>query len=312
MIGEVDRYLGCLVGLAVGDALGTALEFTSKGSFDPIDDVVGGGPFQLKAGQWTDDTSMALCLAESLTERRGFDAADQMRRYLRWWREGYLSSTPGECFDIGMTVQTALRLFEQTGLPYAGSSDPTTAGNGSLMRLAPIPMFYSDDAVAAVANAALSSKTTHATAEAVDACRYYAALIVGALRGESKEALTSDLFAPDGVDWTTHRLSQKIHAIGSGSYKSRDASSIRATGYVAHTLEAALWAFHESSSFEEGALLAVNLGEDADTTGAVFGQLAGAFYGAAGIPTRWRDKLHDAGVIERLAVALRARNAEPF
>src|SRR5690242_9536897 len=105
MIGEVDRYLGRLVGLAVGDALGTALEFTSKGSFDPIDDMVGGGPFQLQAGQWTDDTSMALCLAESLTERRGFDAADQMRRYLRWWREGYLSSTPGECFDIGMTVQ---------------------------------------------------------------------------------------------------------------------------------------------------------------------------------------------------------------
>src|SRR3954467_5454751 len=200
MSGDVHRYVGCFVGLAVGDALGTTAEFTAKGSVRPIDGMVGGGPFGLEAGQWTDDTSMALCLAESLIERRGFDPVDQMRRYIKWWREGYLSSKPGDCFDIGTTVHAALRRFEETGEPYTGSTDPRSAGNGSLMRLPPgpvfypracglaaVPMFYSGDAVRAVVHAALSSKTTHAAAEAIDACRYYAALIVGALRGESKQ-----------------------------------------------------------------------------------------------------------------------------
>ncbi|MBT5535424.1 ADP-ribosylglycohydrolase family protein, partial [Candidatus Poribacteria bacterium] len=108
-----DRYIGCLLGLAVGDALGITLEFTTPGKFDPIDDMVGGGPFSLKPGQWTDDTSMALCLAESLIERKGFDATDQMQRYVQWWREGHLSST-GRCFDIGGTVSGSLSRFQRT------------------------------------------------------------------------------------------------------------------------------------------------------------------------------------------------------
>jgi ADP-ribosylglycohydrolase len=95
-----ERYRGCLLGLAAGDALGTTLEFKPPGSFQPIEDMVGGGPFNLRPGEWTDDTSMALSLAESLIERRGFHPADQLSRYCRWWREGYLSST-GRCFDIG-------------------------------------------------------------------------------------------------------------------------------------------------------------------------------------------------------------------
>ena len=131
-MGEVstrDRFRGCLLGLAAGDALGTTLEFSVPGSFDPIDDMVGGGPFGLRAGQWTDDTSMALCLATSLLESGGFDAVDQMGRYLRWFREGYLSST-GECFDIGGTTREALVRFERTGEPYSGPTDPMSAGNG--------------------------------------------------------------------------------------------------------------------------------------------------------------------------------------
>jgi len=119
-----------------------------------------------------------------------------------------------------------------------------------------------------------------------------------------ESGIASDLYAPDGVDWAAHPVAPKIRAIAKGSYKGRPASSIQATGYVVHTLEAALWAFHESWSFEEGALLAVNLGEDADTTGAVFGQLAGAFYGASAIPLEWRRKLRDAEVIATLATAL--------
>src|SRR5574341_1380286 len=137
----IDRYRGCLLGLAVGDALGTTLEFKPPGSFDPIEDMVGGGPFGLQPGEWTDDTSMALCLAESLIERRGFDPVDQLDRYVRWWREGHLSSN-GRCFDIGTTTAAALLRFERTRELWCGAEDPRTAGNGSIMRLAPVPLFF--------------------------------------------------------------------------------------------------------------------------------------------------------------------------
>ena len=312
MVTSVDqqRYLGCLVGLAVGDALGTTLEFRPKGSFEPITEMIGGGPFRLDPGQWTDDTSMALCLAESLLEKGDFDPSDQMQRYVRWWRDGHRSSRSGRCFDIGNTVRAALFRFEHTGNANAGSTDPGTAGNGSLMRLAPVPMFYADRPGQAVVRAAHSSATTHAAAEAIDSCRYFAALLVGALHGHTKDSLTSDLFAPEGVDWVRHPLTPRVHAIATGVYKDRDASTIRASGYVVHTLEAALWAFRHSQTFEEGALMAVNLGEDADTTGAVFGQLAGAYYGYSGIPDRWRDLLYDRQSIEELARGLCAASAE--
>ena len=161
---ERDRFRGCLLGLAAGDALGTTLEFRSPGTFEPIDDMLGGGPFGLQPGQWTDDTSMALCLATSLIERGGFDARDQMERYVRWWREGYLSSK-GYCFDIGNTVSDALSRFERDGDPYAGSTDPQTAGNGSLMRLAPLPMYFGGNATEAIRMAAASSQTTHGARE---------------------------------------------------------------------------------------------------------------------------------------------------
>ena len=155
-----DRFRGCLLGLATGDALGTTLEFRSPGSFHPIDDVIGGGPFDLEPGQWTDDTSMALCLAASLIETGHFDPEDQMQRYVRWWEEGYMSST-GTCFDIGNTIADALWHFTDSGDPYAGSTDPFSAGNGSLMRLAPVPMCYAGNAAEAVAKSADSSRTTH-------------------------------------------------------------------------------------------------------------------------------------------------------
>src|SRR5688500_5205401 len=107
-------FRGCLLGLAVGDAVGTTVEFMPRGSFPPVTDMVGGGPFGLQPGQWTDDTSMALCLATSLIAKKGFDANDQMDRYWRWYREGYLSST-GKCFDIGNTVRDALERYHHTG-----------------------------------------------------------------------------------------------------------------------------------------------------------------------------------------------------
>lgn len=276
-----DRYRGCLLGLAVGDALGTTLEFKSPGSFEPIDDMVGGGPFNLAPGEWTDDTSMALCLAESLVSCQDMDLADQMQRYRRWYREGYLSST-GICFDIGNTVRSALHRFEQTGDPISGSTDPYSAGNGSIMRLAPVAMFFVKDMQASIKNSAKSSLTTHGTRTAVDACRYFGSLVTGALNGISKDTLLSEEYFSDD-----EHLAREIAEIARGSFKEKEPPEIMGTGYVVKSLEAALWAFNRSDSFESGCLMAVNLGDDADTTGAVYGQIAGAYYGEAGLPEKW-------------------------
>ena len=183
-----DRYRGALLGLAVGDALGTTLEFKAPGTFEPITDMIGGGPFGLERGQWTDDTSMALCLAESFIEKHGFDPKDQMDRYCRWWKEGYLSSTE-TCFDIGVTVRKSLESYLRTGEPFAGSTDPLTAGNGSLMRLAPVPLAFRQNIASAIHYAGESSRTTHAALVAVVGCRYFAGLLLGALEGQSKEQL---------------------------------------------------------------------------------------------------------------------------
>lgn len=301
-----ERYRGCLLGLAVGDALGTTLEFCRPGSFTPITDMVGGGPFHLKPGQWTDDTSMALCLASSLTERGGFDARDQMERYVRWRHEGYWSST-GHCFDIGNATSAALGRFQRTGDPFAGSTDPHAAGNGSLMRLAPVPLFYADDAVTAIEQAAASSRTTHATRTAVDACRYFAGLLVGAVQGATKEELLVADYCPVPGLWSKQPLHPEVAAVAAGSFKHRNPPEIRGTGYVVQSLEAALWAFHGTANFCDGCLRAVNLGDDADTTGAIYGQLAGAFYGEAALPKQWLELLALRDAIASLAENLLER-----
>jgi len=297
---NLDRYRGALLGLAAGDALGTTLEFQRPGTFDPIQDMVGGGPFHLQPGEWTDDTSMALCLAASLVECGGFEARDQMQRYLRWLGEGYMSST-GACFDIGTTVRTALGIYQQTGEPFSGPTHTHSAGNGSIMRLAPIPLYFASDPALAIKMAAQSSRTTHGATEAVDACRYFAGLIVGALQGRPKEELLSTGFCPVTGGWAATPLAPAISLIASGSFKAKQPPEIKGGGYVVETLEAALWAFHGSENFRQGALLAVNLGDDADTTGAVFGQLAGAFYGESGIPDGWLAKLAMREAIAALA-----------
>lgn len=280
---ESDRFRGCLLGLAVGDAVGTTLEFRSRGSFTPITDMVGGGPFGLNAGEWTDDTSMALCLATSLVESNVFDAKDQMDRYCRWARDGYLSSN-GKFFDIGDTVANALAEFQRTGDPFAESTDEWSAGNGSIMRLAPVPMFFYPDKEAAVSYAAQSSRTTHAAAECLDACKLFSRIIFDALAGRSKEDI---LFA----ETTSFNGTAKIAAIAKGDYRDKHEDDIIGSGYVVESLEAALWCFLNTETFEDAILRAANLGDDADTTAAICGQVAGAFYGASGIPSRWLDQL---------------------
>ena len=303
MITTQMRYQGCMMGLAAGDALGTTVEFKAPGSFFPLTDMVGGGPFGLEPGQWTDDTSMALCLADSLVEKKGFDLKDQIERYVRWWKEGYLSSN-GTCFDIGNTVRRALRDFEATGNPISGPTDSNSAGNGSIMRLAPVPLLYANFPETAIELSGKSSITTHGADACIDACLYFGGLIAGAVKGVSRKDLLSQGYRPDGRTWQREDLVEEIFEIAEGRYKYKEPPEIKGTGYVVKSLEAALWAFCHSTSFKDGCLLAANLGDDADTTGAVYGQLAGAFYGVDDVPNEWLEKIAHRKLIERLAEKL--------
>lgn len=284
---QTNRFRGCLAGLACGDATGTTVEFKRRGSFTPVTDMVGGGPFALEKGQWTDDTSMALCLAASLLEQHGFDAKDQMDRYCRWHQQGYMSSN-GRCFDIGTTVSQALRVYQASGEPFCGSTDPYSAGNGSLMRLAPVPMYYANDPDKAILYAAQSSKTTHGATECIEACMLFAHMLIGALQGKSREAI---LFEPNNLTLSLTLSTPKVRAIATGDYQNHRYEALTGSGYVIESLESALWCFLHSNSFEQAILLAVNIGNDADTTAAICGQIAGAFYGYQAIPESWRDAL---------------------
>jgi ADP-ribosyl-[dinitrogen reductase] hydrolase len=293
-----DRLFGMFLGLAIGDAVGTTLEFRSRDSYVHLTDMIGGGPFSLNLGEWTDDTSMALCIAESLKatgQANGtFDTADLMRRFLNWWRFGYCSVT-GECFDIGMATRNALYKFEITGDPIAGSTNEYSAGNGSIMRLAPIVLRYSNDPQAALNAARLQSITTHGAAECVEACLLMTHVLQALSKGvQLRSALAS---APPSQ-------SVKIARISEGSFFEKSRDQIRSTGYVVDTLEAALWAVHQSSTFEEAVLIAANLGDDADTVAAVAGQIAGARWGSVGIPERWLATLAWRDEITKLASEL--------
>lgn len=292
-----DRAVGALLGLACGDAVGTTFEFSRPGSFSPIDDMVGGGPFGLEAGQWTDDTSMALCLAESILDTGGLDLSDQLRRYLLWRDEGYLSST-GRCFDIGNTTRTQLERFRRTDEPVDPAPDEEAAANGSLMRLAPVPIRWHADPAEAAERSGESSRATHAATRPVDACRVLGAMVSALIDGTSAD----EVLAPDFWRWGD--LHPAIDTVARGSWRDKEPPAIRGTGYCVDALEAALWAVGGASDFRDAVLRAANLGDDADTTAAIAGQLAGTRWGASGIPATWRERVTARHRIESLARGL--------
>ena len=250
-----DRALGAFLGLAVGDAVGTTLEFRPRDAQPRLDDMVGGGPFRQPPGGWTDDTAMALALADSLAAPGTLDCRDLMDRFVRWWQHGEYSHTGG-CFDIGNTVLGALERYLRTGDPLAGSTDPGTAGNGSLMRLAPVALRFWNDRPRLVAAAADQSCTTHGAEEAVDACRAFAELLADAIAGSPRV----DVMAPRPFEGAA-----AIARIMAGSWRGRARDTIDSSGYVVHTLEAAMWSVARTGNFRNAVLLAANLADDADT-----------------------------------------------
>src|SRR5262245_48143150 len=294
-----DRCRGALIGLAVGDALGAAVEFSSPGSFTPVKGYRSCRPHALKAGEGTADTSMALALADSMAPA-GWDLNDQPRRYVEWWQTGKYSVN-GRCFDIGITTRSALSRFVASKDALAsGEASERASGNGSIMRLAPVPVGHADlypDHIGELARLAdESSLPTHASEQCRSACRYLATVLAALVRGEDRAAVLSPDWRHLQILNDIKPLHALIQQVAQGSY--RENSSIEGSGWVVKSLEAALWAFHDADSFEEAVLRAVNLGDDADTTGAICGQLAGAFWGESRIPGPLRSGLARMDLIE--------------
>lgn len=274
-----DQAIGSLVGLAVGDALGTTLEFHKNPSPDRSTwhtEITGGGAFGVPAGGWTDDTSMALALAESLFASGYFNAEEVADNFVAWWLEGKFSWAD-KCVDIGNATREALNRQLQRrsgGDVYLGSTSHTDSGNGGIMRLAPAVLINHCNLRKAIEDSVNQSRITHAS----DECCLYANLLARVLyAGDPFIEEVSDYILPDDSVW----------------------QELKTWGYVKHTFHAAMWAARNSNSFEECVLLAVNLKGDADTMGAVAGQIAGAIYGYEAIPERWRNKLlwHDQMVV---------------
>lgn len=275
-----DKAIGALVGLAVGDAVGTTLEFQPRDRYK-VSDMVGGGVFRLKAGEWTDDTSMALCLAETYLQNNTLDVTDFRNRLVRWYKRGENSSN-GICFDIGNTTRFALEQYLMHGETWMGNTEKNTAGNAALVREAPVAIFRRKTVRGIWFDSQAQSQATHGTSESLSACFFLGLLLNHLIYGYDKEKTFSPHVVP---------LASRVLIINAGEYKQKTRDQIRSSAYVIDTLEAAMWAVWNTDNFRDAILLAANLGDDADSVAATAGQIAGALYGYAGIPQEWKDKL---------------------
>lgn len=279
-----NRIYGSILGLAIGDAFGAPVEFKARGTYPKVVEYMPGGEFNLPKGYWTDDTSLALCIIDSINKTKSFDLKSQMYNFRKWWHEGFMSST-GFCFDIGNTTKKALTRFDKEDIAIAGMpNDPAT--NGAIMRLAPVSFYFHKSLNNAIKYSMIHTQTTHGALEAVEASAILTYVLLMSLAGKSKQEILK----------FTHfefKLQSKILEIKNGSFKNKSESEISGKGLAFDTLEAALYAFYHSDNFLDGLIIAVNLGEDTDTVGAVYGQIAGCFYGLQAIPTNLVTELHE-------------------
>ncbi len=305
----IDRCRGSLIGGAIGDSLGSAIEFREPGSFSPITTYRSGGPHGLNAGEWTDDTSMALALADSL--KKGWNLNDQASRYVEWLETGKYSVN-GWCFDIGSTTRQALEKFiESKDATSSGLTEPDSSGNGSIMRIAPVAIryhaLYPKEIGKLFVLGAESSSVTHASKMCLISAGYMTVVLAALINGISREeVLDENWFEGYAADLEEAKKLYNWHTSAAvpvkdvirGSYRHKTPPEIKGTGFVVESLEAALWAFYKAIDYKEAVLSAVNLGDDADTTGAVCGQFAGAFWGESGIPLELRQGLARMDTIE--------------
>ncbi len=294
-----DKIAGGLFGLIVGDALGVPVEFRSRSQLDadPVTGMRGFGTHRQPPGTWSDDTSLMLCLVESLIEA-GVDFDDQAQRFVGWLHRD--EWTPhGEVFDVGIATRGALARLAQGINPVdAGSTAESSCGNGSLMRIVPLAFYLAHaDQQSRIETTMLASRLTHGHIRCQLACTFFVELVVRMFQGDSLpvalEQVRQDFQAiiPSRDQEEVPHFDRLLHA----DFLTLDRGDIRGSGYVINCLEASLWSALRSATFAEAVLSAVNLGDDTDTTGAVTGAIAGVQYGLSGIPQEWPTTLarHD-------------------
>jgi ADP-ribosyl-[dinitrogen reductase] hydrolase len=300
-----DRFHGALIGLAVGDAVAAATQFRRPGTFTPVGDMLGGGPFDLPRGAWSDDTSMALCLADSLLECNGFDARDQMERYRRWQQDGYLAAT-GQCVGITASTARAIAIAQWRRQAFFGSHDPNQVDPEPLSRVAPAVLFFFATSGPAVDQATEAARTTCQSPVVLEACRSLARALYAALSGQpkavvlEKATMAAMSAAGDSGAGGSARGGARVGVdtgpgaglSGSGAAAPHSSGPSAGTGGGAPAvLAAAITAFGATSNFRDAILYAANLGGDSDVIAAVCGQLAGAYYSVKAIPTSWHNGL---------------------
>jgi ADP-ribosyl-[dinitrogen reductase] hydrolase len=300
-----------LLGLALGDALGGPVEFHPRGTFPFVTTLLPNTNFGLPPGAWTDDTSMALCLADSLTSQPTFSESDQASRYVRWVQSGYLSVT-GYCFDVGNGTRAAVGIWASgAGLQEVKRAldHKVRCGNGSLMRVLPVALAYWRTPEKALEYARRSSTTTHPHVLCQEACAVYVHLVTMILSAADSGAALEKMDLLQALGGWNYENAELRDIFTDEKWVRKGSAEIRSSGYVVHTLEAALWAFFGTESFEEGAIKVVNLGDDADTVGAVYGGIAGAWYGGdesfwTGKTNAWREGLLKREIVEGFAEKL--------
>lgn len=297
-----DRYRGLLLGLAVGDGLAAAVQHRRPGTFTAVGDLTGGGPYDLPRGAWSDDTAVALLLADSLNAAGALDARDFSARLHRWQREGVGSST-GQCVGISAATAKAIAQAQWSGNPFAGSHDPARIDKEPMVRAGVAAAFSLSDPAAAIQLAAEVARPTHQSPVVLDACRYFAALVVGALQGASRAELLVPHFAPAPGIWSKRPLRREVAAVIEGRWREPGFEPV-AGGNALDALALVLWALHGSTGYRDAVLLAVNRGLDADVNAALVGQLAGAIHGASAIPPRWIAALVAGARVTQTADAL--------
>lgn len=291
-----NRFRGALLGAALGNALGVTNDMRSGKTLTVISDIRGGGIFSIPAGGWTDESAMLLCVTESLIHMRRFDARDVADRFLRWWREAYLTCN-GRVYEVGSTTRMALFSYLQSGNPLSGLPIATPSGNGSVTRVAPVALFYSHAPQEMLRCTVLSSRITHGNATAIDACRYTSWLIALFLEGVDKQTALQRA-------WPYDPLTPDIAAVAQGSYRTKSISEIQTSIDISETLEAALWALWHTDDFASGALALANLGGFTESGGQLYGELAGVLYGENDLPVAWLERLQKRNEIAWLAEEL--------
>lgn len=304
-----NKILAALWGVGVGDALGVPVEFRSREYLrnNPVTDMTGYGTHEQPAGTFSDDSSMTYCLAESLTV--SYDPENIAQNFINWYREGYWTAH-GNVFDIGIATREALdRISKGETHLLAGGFEENSNGNGSLMRILPLVFYLLDKPVEQryLFTKEISS-ITHMHVRSVISCFYYLefarCLITGMEKNKAYEVLkkqVSDFLVSRHINPAEIN---RFDRLLKGSIFELNESDIQCSGYVLHTLEAAIWCILTTKDYKDAVLKAVNLGDDTDTTAAVTGGLAGLIYGCDGIPPQWVSKLARFKDIENLAERL--------